>query len=416
MKTLNEKEQSIDFDINKIREDFPILKRKVNGKQLVYFDNAATSQNPIQVINRISEYYKNENANIHRGVHTLSNIATDAYEKSRNRIRRYINASDSREIIFTRGTTEGINLVAHSYLSGKLKEKDEIIITAMEHHSNIVPWQILCEGKKAVLRVIPMNDKGELLSDKMEEMINERTKFISITHMSNALGTINPVKEMIRTAHKHGIRVLVDGAQSIPHKKIDVKDLDCDFFAFSGHKVYGPTGIGVLYGKEEALEEMVPYQSGGDMIRTVTFEKTLYNDLPYKFEAGTPNISGVIGLGEAIKYVESLGILNIEKYEEELYAYAVSELEKFGGIRFIGEAGVRSGVISFDIEGIHPHDIGTILDQEGVAIRTGHHCAQPVMDFFKVPATARASFACYNTKEEVDIFVDAIKKLYEVFK
>ena len=416
MKKLNEKEQSIDFDINKIREDFPILKRKVNGKQLVYFDNAATSQNPIQVINRISEYYKNENANIHRGVHTLSNIATDAYEKSRNRIRRYINASDSREIIFTRGTTEGINLVAHSYLSGKLKEKDEIIITAMEHHSNIVPWQILCEVKKAVLRVIPMNDKGELLSDKMEEMINERTKFISITHMSNALGTINPVKEMIRTAHKHGIRVLVDGAQSIPHKKIDVKDLDCDFFAFSGHKVYGPTGIGVLYGKEEALEEMVPYQSGGDMIRTVTFEKTLYNDLPYKFEAGTPNISSVIGLGEAIKYVESLGILNIEKYEEALYAYAVSELEKFGGIRFIGEAGVRSGVISFDIDGIHPHDIGTILDQEGVAIRTGHHCAQPVMDFFKVPATARASFACYNTKEEVDVFIDAIKKLYEVFK
>lgn len=416
MKTLNEKEQSIDFDINKIREDFPILKKKVNGKQLVYFDNAATSQNPIQVIDRISEYYKNENANIHRGVHTLSNIATDAYEKSRNRIRRYINASDSREIIFTRGTTEGINLVAHSYLSGKLKEKDEIIITAMEHHSNIVPWQILCEVKKAVLRVIPMNDKGELLSDKMEEMINERTKFISITQMSNALGTINPVKEMIRTAHKHGIRVLVDGAQSIPHKKIDVKDLDCDFFAFSGHKVYGPTGIGVLYGKEEALEEMVPYQSGGDMIRTVTFEKTLYNDLPYKFEAGTPNISGVIGLGEAIKYIEALGILNIEKHEEELYSYAVSELKKFGGIRFIGEADVRSGVISFDIDGIHPHDIGTILDQEGVAIRTGHHCAQPVMDFFKVPATARASFACYNTKDEVDIFIDSIKKLYEVFK
>ncbi len=416
MKNLKENQPSVNFDIEKIREDFPILKKSVNGRQLVYFDNAATSQNPVQVTDRISRYYNEENSNIHRGVHTLSNIATGEYEKARNRIRRYINAADSREIIFTRGTTEGINLVAHSYLSDKLEENDEIIITAMEHHSNIVPWQILCERKKAVLRILPMNEKGELLSDELEGMINERTKFISITHMSNALGTINPVKDLVKTAHKYGIKVLVDGAQSIPHKKIDVRDIDCDFFAFSGHKVYGPTGIGVLYGKEEVLEEMVPYQSGGDMIKTVTFEKTLYNDLPYKFEAGTPNISGVIGLGEAIRYIDSLGILNIEKYETELYSYAVSEMKKFSEIKFIGEAEVRSGVISFEIDGIHPHDIGTILDQEGVAIRTGHHCAQPVMEFFNVPATARASFACYNTKEEVDIFTNAIKKLYEVFK
>jgi len=416
MKNLNENQPLADLDIKKIREDFPILKKNINGKQLVYFDNAATSQNPIQVTNRLSRYYNEENSNIHRGVHTLSNIATGEYEKARNRIRQYINAADSREIIFTRGTTEGINLVAHSYLFDKLEEKDEIIITAMEHHSNIVPWQILCERKKAKLRILPMNEKGELLSGELEGMINEKTKFISITHMSNALGTINPVKDLVKTGHKYGIKVLVDGAQSIPHIKIDVRDIDCDFFVFSGHKAYGPTGIGVLYGKEEVLEEMVPYQSGGDMIRTVTFEKTLYNDLPYKFEAGTPNISGVIGLGEAIRYIDSLGILNIEKYETELYSYALSEMKKFSGIRFIGEAEVRSGVISFDIEGIHPHDIGTILDQEGVAIRTGHHCAQPVMDFFNVPATARASFACYNTKEEVDVFINAIKKLYEVFK
>jgi len=416
MKNANDKTNITDLDIKKIRGDFPILEQKVNGKHLVYFDNAATSQNPSSVIDRISRYYREENSNIHRGVHTLSNIATNEYEKARKRISRYINASDDKEIIFTRGTTEGINLVAHSYLADRLGENDEIIITAMEHHSNIVPWQILCERKKAVLRVIPMNKKGELLSDELEKMINERTKFISVTHMSNALGTINPVKELVATAHKHNIRILVDGAQSIPHKKIDVRDIGCDFFVFSGHKVYGPTGIGVLYGKEEVLEKMSPYQSGGDMIRTVTFEKTLYNDIPYKFEAGTPNIVGVIGLGEAIKYIDSLGIKNIENHEEELYSYAVSELKKFEGIRFIGEAGERSGVISFEIEGIHPHDIGTILDQEGVAIRTGHHCAQPVMEFFKVPATARASFACYNTKEEVDIFTDAIKKLYEVFK
>jgi len=416
MKIQNNNIRNPIFNVNRIRKDFPILEKKINNKPLVYFDNAATSQKPIQVIDRLIKFYKEENSNIHRGVHTLSNIATEEYEKSRNRIRKFINASDNKEIIFTRGTTEGINLVAHSFLEEKLKEGDEIIITAMEHHSNIVPWQILRDRKKAVLRILPMNRKGELLVDQLEEMVNEKTKFISITQMSNALGTINPIKEIINTAHKYKIRVLVDGAQSIPHMKIDVKDLDCDFFVFSGHKIYGPTGIGVLYGKEEILEEMTPYQSGGDMIRNVTFEKTLYNDLPYKFEAGTPDISGVVGLSEAIKYVDSVGIENISKHEDQLYKYAVSELGKIEGIGFIGEAKKRTGVISFDIKGIHPHDIGTILDQEGVAIRTGHHCAQPVMDFFKVPATARTSFACYNTLEEVDIFADAVRKLYEVFK
>jgi len=416
MKIQNNNIRNPIFNVNRIREDFPILDKKINNKPLVYFDNAATSQKPIQVINRLVTFYKEENSNIHRGVHTLSNIATEEYEKSRNRTKKFINAFDNKEIIFTRGATEGINLVAHSFLEEKLEEGDEIIITAMEHHSNIVPWQILRDRKKAILRILPMNRKGELLADQLESMINERTKFISITQMSNALGTINPIKEMINIAHRYDIRVLVDGAQSIPHMKIDVRDLDCDFFVFSGHKVYGPTGIGVLYGKEEVLEEMSPYQSGGDMIRNVTFEKTLYNDLPYKFEAGTPNISGVIGLGEAIKYVDSIGMKNIIKHEDELYKYAVSELKKLGGIKFIGEAKLRTGVISFDVEGIHPHDIGTILDQGGVAIRTGHHCAQPVMDFFKVPATARISFACYNTMEEVDIFINAMKKLYEVFR
>ncbi len=416
MKTSDKKYQHKSFDVKNVRKDFPILQKKINGKQLVYFDNAATSQNPVQVIDRLSKYYREENSNIHRGVHTLSNISTEEYERSRNMIRNYINASDSREIIFTRGTTEGINLVAQSFLYDKLNENDEIIITAMEHHSNIVPWQILCERKGARLRILPMNEKGELLADEMEKMINEQTKFIAITHMSNALGTINPVKELVNTAHKHGIKVLVDGAQSIPHKKIDVRDIDCDFFVFSGHKVYGPTGIGVLYGKEEVLEEMTPYQSGGDMIKTVTFEKTTYNDLPYKFEAGTPNIAGVIGLGEAINYINSIGIKNIEEHEAKLYQYAVSEMKKFPEIRFIGEAEKRSGVISFVIDGIHPHDVGTILDLEGVAIRTGHHCAQPVMDFFGIPATARVSFACYNTKDEIDIFIRAIRKLYEVFK
>ncbi len=416
MDDLTKEKVSMKFDINKIRKDFPVLNIKVNDKPLVYFDNAATSQKPVQVINRLSNYYRTENANIHRGVHTLSNIATEEYEKARNRIRKYINASDSREIIFTRGTTEGINLVAHGFLSDLLNENDEIIITAMEHHSNIVPWQILCERKKAKLKILPMDINGELLIDQLGRMINEKTRLLSITHVSNALGTVNPVKEMIKTAHKSNVKVLVDGAQSIPHKKIDVRDMDCDFFTFSGHKVYGPTGIGVLYGKESVLSEMIPYQSGGDMIRNVTFAKTTYNDLPYKFEAGTPNISGAIGLGEAIKYVDSLGIGAIENHEDFLYSYAVETLSGFSGLRFIGEAKERSGAISFEIEGIHPHDIGTILDQEGVAIRTGHHCAQPVMEFFGVPATARISFACYNTTEEIDILSDSIKKLYEVFK
>jgi cysteine desulfurase/selenocysteine lyase len=416
MKNSNEKSPGTAFDIDSVRGLFPILGEKVNGKPLVYFDNAATSQKPVQVIDRITTYYRKENSNIHRGVHTLSNLATDEYEKAREKIRKYINSSDRREIIFTRGATEGINLVAWSYLHDKIGKGDEIIITAMEHHSNIVPWQILAQRKQAELKIIPMDSRGELLIGEFEGMISDRTKFVAVTHMSNALGTILPVKEIIHTAHRHGLKVLVDGAQSIPHKHIDVRDLDCDFFVFSGHKMYGPTGIGVLYGKEELLEEMIPYQSGGDMIRSVTFEKTLYNELPYKFEAGTPDISGAIGLGEAVSFITSIGISNIEAYEKEIYAYAVSQLKKFEGVRFVGEASDRAGVISFEIDGIHPHDIGTILDQEGVAIRTGHHCAQPVMEFFGVPATARASFACYNTVEEVDIFTNAIKKLYEVFK
>lgn len=412
----NRKNISVFSDINRIREDFPILKEKVNNKRLVYFDNAATSQKPAQVIERIKQYYDRENSNIHRGVHTLSNLATNQYEIGRERIKKFINAEDSREIIFTKGTTDGINLVAESYLLDKLNEGDEIIISAMEHHSNIVPWQIAAERKNAKLKIIPMNIRGELKVEKFEGMINEKTKFVAVSHISNALGTVNPVKNIIETAHKYGIKVLVDGAQSIPHTKIDIKDMDCDFFAFSGHKVYGPTGIGALYGKEELLEDMRPYQGGGDMIRTVTFEKTIYNDLPYKFEAGTPNISGAIGLGEAIKYVNNIGIKNIEEYERSLLNYATETLETFEGLRIIGKAEKRAGVISFDINGIHPHDIGTILDQEGIAIRTGHHCAQPVMDFFNVPATARISFACYNTIEEIDIFSGALKKLYEVFK
>ncbi|MEN8152553.1 MAG: cysteine desulfurase [Acidobacteriota bacterium] len=403
-------------DINEIRDDFPILNQRVNNKRLVYFDNAATSQTPSQVTESIKQYYDQKNSNIHRGVHTLSNLATTEYENSREIIKRFINAEDNKEIIFTKGTTDGINLVAQSYVLDKLTEGDEIIISAMEHHSNIVPWQMIGERKGAKLKIIPMNNKGELKVEEFEGMINEKTRFVAISHISNALGTVNPVKAIIDTAHKYGIKVLVDGAQSIPHTKIDVRDMDCDFFAFSGHKVYGPTGTGVLYGKEELLEEMKPYQGGGDMIRTVTFDKTIYNELPYKFEAGTPNISGMIGLGKAIRYVKGLGIENIEAYESSLLNYATEMLEEFEGIRLIGKAGKRAGVISFDISGIHPHDIGTILDQEGIAIRTGHHCAQPVMDFFKVPATSRISFACYNTIEEIDIFSIALKKLYEVFK
>lgn len=403
------------MDLKTIREDFPILKEKVNGKQLVYFDNAATSQKPSSVIDRIYKYYKNENANIHRGVHYLSNLSTDNYESSREKIKDFINAKNSREIIYTRGTTESINLIAQSYVKTRVKKDDEILISAMEHHSNIVPWQFICKEKECKLKIIPMNEKGELIFDEFKNMINEKTSFISITHVSNALGSINNVKEIVKFAHSKGIKVLVDGAQSIPHMKIDVKDIGCDFFVFSGHKVYGPTGIGILYGKENILEEMEPYQGGGDMIRSVTFEKTIFNDLPYKFEAGTPNIAGAIGLGKAIDYVTSIGISNIVKHEKKLLDYATNRLKEFNDIRIIGESSEKSGVISFYMDSVHPHDIGTILDQEGIAIRTGHHCSQPVMDFFKVPATARISFACYNTFKEIDLFTDALKKLHEVF-
>lgn len=403
------------LNLKNIRAEFPVLEVKVNGKPIVYFDNAATSQKPAAVIDRVNKYYLSENANIHRGVHYLSNISTDNYEKSRTKIGKFINAKSSKEIIYTRGTTESINLVAQSYVKSRVKEGDEILISAMEHHSNIVPWQFICREKGCKIRVLPMNNKGELILDRLKDMINEKTAFISVTHISNALGSVNDIGKIIKAAHDKGIKVLIDGAQSIPHTPIDVRELDCDFFAFSGHKVYGPTGIGILYGKESLLDEMEPYQGGGDMIKSVTFEKTIFNDIPYKFEAGTPNIAGAIGLGSAIDYVESLGISNIEKHEKKLIDYATSQLKKFEDVRIIGESDSKAGVISFYMDSVHPHDIGTILDQEGIAIRTGHHCSQPVMDFFNVPATARISFACYNTIEEIDLFIEALNKLREVF-
>ncbi len=399
-----------------IRNEFPIINKKIYGKPLIYFDNAATTQKPVSVIDTIDNYYRHKNSNIHRGVHYLSNAATELYENSRESIKKYINAKKNSEIIYTRGTTEGINLVAQSFVKKIIGKGDEILISAMEHHSNIVPWQILCKEKECKLKIIPMDRKGNLIIEKIPALINENTKFLSITQVSNALGTVNNIKMVIKIAHDNNIPILIDGAQAIPHKKIDVRELECDFFVFSGHKVYGPTGIGILYGKEKLLEEMDPYQGGGDMIRSVTFEKTVYNDLPYKFEAGTPNIAGAIGLGEAINFMNRTGIENIEKYEKKLLQFATSEILKINGIRIIGMAEEKSGVLSFIIEGVHPHDIGTILDQDGIAIRTGHHCSQPVMNFFNIPATARASFACYNTLEEIEIFTDALKKIKEVFR
>jgi cysteine desulfurase/selenocysteine lyase len=404
------------YNINKIRDDFPILKQVINGKPLVYLDNAATTHKPKAVIEKTNEYYMQTNSNIHRGVHTLSQKASVEYENAREKVLKFINANKLSEIVFTKGTTDSINLVANSFGRKYIKEGDEIIISHMEHHSNIVPWQLLCEEKKAKLKVIPINDDGELLLDEFIKMINDRTKFISIVHISNALGTINPIKEIIKIAHSKGIYVLVDGAQSVAHLKIDVKNLDCDFFVFSGHKIYGPTGIGVLYGKHNLLEEMPPYQGGGDMISSVTFEKTIYNILPFKFEAGTPNIAGSIGLGTAIDYLTSIGFENIISYEEELYKYAVEKISAIDGLRQIGTAKNKTTVISFVLDGIHPHDIGTILDFEGIAIRTGHHCAQPVMDRFGIPATARISLAMYNTKQEIEYAALAIKKVFEVFK
>lgn len=404
------------LNIQEIRSQFPILKTLVREKPLVYLDNAATTQKPQSVIDSLVHYYTSLNSNVHRGVHYLSNLATDEFEKSRKLVQKFINAEKDSEIIFTRGTTEAINLIAATYGRSNFKEGDEIIISAMEHHSNIVPWQMLEKELGIKLKVIPMNDDGELLLDEFEKLLNEKTKFVSVVYISNSLGTINPVKHIIKKAHSLGIPVLIDAAQAIHHKKIDVKELDCDFLAFSSHKMYGPTGIGVLYGKKKYLEAMPPYQGGGDMIKSVRFERTIFNDIPYKFEAGTPDISGVIALAEAIRFIESIGYDEIEKYEAELLDYATEKVLEIPELTIIGRAKEKSAVLSFVIEDIHPHDIGTFLDVDGVAIRTGHHCTEPVMHRFGIPATSRASFAIYNTKEEIDVFVESIKKAIQLFK
>lgn len=398
------------YDVNKIRKDFPILQTQIYGKPLVYLDNAATTQKPQCVISAIDNYYCEINSNVHRGVHFLSEKATSAYEHARETISSFINAARTSEIIFVRGTTEAINLVANCYGNENINEGDEIIISALEHHSNIVPWQMLCERKNAVLRIIPINDNGELLFEEYEKLFSERTKFVSVSHVSNSLGTINPVKRIIDTAHKHGVPIMIDGAQAVQHLKVDVRELDADFYAFSGHKLYGPTGIGVLYGKEKFLENMPPYQGGGDMIKSVSFEKTIYNDLPYKFEAGTPDISGAIGLAAAINYVSETGLDNIAKHEKEVLEYATEKMLKIDGLRIIGTAKEKSSVLSFLIGNIHPYDAGTILDRLGVAIRTGVHCTEPLMNRLGIPGTARASFAMYSTKEEVDLLAEGAEK------
>ncbi len=403
------------FDVARIREDFPVLRQTVNGKPLVYLDNAASSQVPQVVIDRGSIYLEDEHSNIHRGVHYLSQKATTAYEGAREKVKRFINAREAKECIFVRGATEGINLVMHGYGRKFIGPGDEIIISAMEHHANIVPWQMLCEEKGAKLRVIPMNDAGELLQDEYNALLSEKTKFVAFTHVSNALGTVNPIKQMIDQAHKYGVPVLIDGAQSAPHMLVDVQDLDCDFFAFSGHKMFAPTGSGVVYGKAALLEKMNPFQGGGDMIKSVTFEKTTYADLPNKFEAGTPAIASQIGLGAAIDYLSLIDREKAAAHEHELLRYATERITAIEGVRVIGTAREKASVLSFVIDDIHPHDIGTILDQEGIAVRAGHHCAQPVMQRFNIPATARASFAFYNTKEEVDVLARTIEKVVEIF-
>ena len=404
------------LDVEKIRKDFPILSTKVNGKPLVYLDNAATSQKPQIVIDAITRYYSSQNSNIHRGVHYLSQYATEAYEGAREKVRAFINAGDVKQVIFTKGTTDAINLVAQGYGRKFIEKGDEVIISAMEHHSNIVPWQMLCEEKEASLKIIPVNNSGELVFEDFVQMLNPRVKMIAVCHISNSLGTINPVKAIIKKAHEHNIPVLLDGAQAIHFMKVDMQALDCDFYAFSGHKMFGPTGIGVLFGKEKLLEVMNPYQGGGDMIKTVTFEKTTYNELPHKFEAGTPNIEAGIALGTAIDYINVIGIDNINAHEKELLAYATEKLSAIEGLKIIGTAKEKAGVISFTIEGIHPYDIGVILDKLGIAIRTGHHCTQPLMERFGLPGTARASFAFYNTKEEVDALVKGVEKAVEMLK
>ena len=403
------------LDIKNIRAQFPALHQEVHGRPLVYFDNAATSQKPQMVIDAIAHYYNKENSNIHRGVHFLSQQATDKYEVAREAVRRFINADAIEEIIITRGTTEAINLVASCLSQWLFKEGDEIIISAIEHHSNIVPWQMACERSGAVLKVIPVLDSGELDMDAYRNLLNDKTKLVAVNHISNALGTINPVEEMIPLAQEKGALVLIDGAQSAPHTDIDVQALNCDFYCFSAHKMYGPTGVGVLHGKKEILEKMPPYHGGGEMIKEVKFEGSTYNDLPFKFEGGTPNIAGGIGLEASIRFIEEIGIENIAAQEAELLAYATEKLKETGGIRFVGEAKNKAGVVSFLIEGIHPYDAGTILDKLGIAIRTGHHCAQPVMDRFDIPGTMRASFAVYNTKEEIDVFIKGIHKVKQMF-
>ena len=406
---------SSSFNVERIRADFPVLHQTVNGKPLIYLDNAASSQVPQVVIDRGSVYLEQEHSNIHRGVHYLSQKATTAYEGAREKVKRFINARESRECIFVRGATEGINLVMYGYGRKFIGEGDEIIISAMEHHANIVPWQMLCEETGARLRVIPMNDAGELLLDEYDALLNERTKLVGVVHVSNALGTINPVKQMIAQAHKYGVPVLVDGAQATPHMPVDMQDLDCDFYVFSGHKMYAPTGSGIIYGKAELLEKMNPFQGGGDMIKTVTFEKTTYADLPNRLEAGTPAIASQIGLGAAIDYLNTIGREQAAAHEAELLRYATERVSAIEGVRIIGTAKNKASVLSFVIDDIHPHDIGTILDQEGIAVRAGHHCAQPVMQRFKVPATARASFAFYNTKEEIDVLARTIERVIEIF-
>ncbi len=404
------------FDVQNIRQDFPSLQQTVYGKPLVYFDNAATSQKPKQVINRIQRYYEVENSNVHRGVHYLSQVATEAYEHTRKLAQELIHAKEEHEIIFVKGTTEGINLVAQSFGRKFISQGDEILISTMEHHSNIVPWQILCENIGAKLQIIPINEAGEINLEEYTHLLNEKTRLVATLHVSNTLGTINPVKEMITIAHERNIPVLLDGAQAVPHMKVDVQELDCDFYTFSSHKMFGPTGIGILYGKEKWLEEMPPFMGGGDMIDRVTFEKTTFNTLPHKFEAGTPNIAGSIGLGAAIEYINQIGYDQISAYESELLAYGTQRMEEVRGVRIIGTAKHKAGVISFLIGHIHPYDLGTILDRHGIALRTGHHCTQPLMDYYSIPGTMRASFAFYNTLEEIDRLIDAIdigRKMFE---
>ncbi len=403
------------FDVRKIREDFPIFREKIHGKPLVYLDNAATTHKPQAVLDTLRRFYETSNSNVHRGIHLLSQRATQDYENARVKVQGFLNAAEAREIIFVRGTTEGINLVAQSYGRKHVQAGDEIIISHMEHHSNIVPWQILCEEKRAVLRVVPINDQGEFLLEEYEKLLNPRTRFVSVVYLSNSLGTINPVRKIIEMAHRRQVPVLLDGAQATAHLRVDVQELDCDFYVFSGHKIYGPTGIGVLYGKAALLDAMPPYQAGGEMISSVTFAKTTYNVLPNKFEAGTPDIAGAIGLGAALDYLNAIGLETVAAHEHELLTHATQAVAKIPGVRLIGTAKDKAGVLSFVLDGAHPHDIGQILDQEGVAIRTGHHCCQPVMDRYQVPATARASLGLYNTREDIDALVRGMYKVKEMF-